>query len=104
MHWWLSLVLHLAAAVLKSRRNLLFENAALRHQLLVLTNQRRAVARAACGQRGGSSGFLAGAVGGGSRQTESRIGSAGGLTSRLPHHLASGSAPVLLCYVESAKT
>jgi putative transposase len=37
MNCWLSLVLRLAAAVLKSRRNLLFENAALRHQLLVLS-------------------------------------------------------------------
>jgi putative transposase len=34
---WLSLVRRLAAAVLKSRRNLLFENAVLRHQLLVLS-------------------------------------------------------------------
>jgi hypothetical protein len=34
---WLTLLLRLAAAVLKSRRNLLLENLALRHQLLVLT-------------------------------------------------------------------
>lgn len=37
MHCWLSLMLRLAAVVLKSRHNLLFENAALRHQLLVLS-------------------------------------------------------------------
>jgi hypothetical protein len=34
---WLNFVLGLAAAILKSRRNLLLENVALRHQLLVLT-------------------------------------------------------------------
>lgn len=34
---WLTFVLRLAAALLKSRRNLLLENVALRHQLLVLT-------------------------------------------------------------------
>ena len=35
---WLNF-LGLAAAILKSRRNLLLENVALRHQLLVLTNE-----------------------------------------------------------------
>src|ERR1700740_3553276 len=34
---WLCFVVGLTASALKSRRNLLFENAALRHQLLVLT-------------------------------------------------------------------
>jgi hypothetical protein len=34
---WLTLVLHLAVAGLKSRRNLLLEIPALRHQLLVLS-------------------------------------------------------------------
>ena len=34
---WLALVLRFAEATLKSRRNLLLENSALRHQLLVLT-------------------------------------------------------------------
>jgi hypothetical protein len=34
---WLTLVLHLAVAGLKSRRNLLLEILALRHQLLVLS-------------------------------------------------------------------
>jgi hypothetical protein len=34
---WLALLLRLAEATLKSRRNLLLENSALRHQLLVLT-------------------------------------------------------------------
>jgi hypothetical protein len=34
---WLTFVLRLAAALLKSRRNLLLENLALRHQLVVLT-------------------------------------------------------------------
>ena len=34
---WLILILRLAAASLKSRRNLLLENLALRHQLLVLS-------------------------------------------------------------------
>jgi hypothetical protein len=34
---WLTLLLRLAAAILRSRRNLLLENLALRHQLLVLT-------------------------------------------------------------------
>jgi putative transposase len=34
---WLTFVLRLAAVLLKSRRNLLLENLALRHQLLVLT-------------------------------------------------------------------
>src|ERR1019366_4118491 len=34
---WLTLPLRLAAAILKSRRSLLLENLALRHQLLVLT-------------------------------------------------------------------
>ena len=34
---WLTLLLWLTAAILKSRRNLLLENLALRHQLLVLT-------------------------------------------------------------------
>jgi putative transposase len=36
---WLSLGLRLAVALLKSRRNLVLENAALRHQLLVLSRQ-----------------------------------------------------------------
>ena len=34
---WLILILRLAAASLKSRRNLLLENLALRHQLLILS-------------------------------------------------------------------
>src|SRR5271169_3855331 len=34
---WFSFVLRLAAAILKSRRNLLLGNVALRHQLLILT-------------------------------------------------------------------
>src|SRR5660398_3779 len=36
MTCWLTVVLHLAVAGLKSRRNLVLENLALRHQLLVL--------------------------------------------------------------------
>jgi hypothetical protein len=38
---WLSVLLSLAAAGLKSRRNLLLENLTLRHQLLVLTRNSR---------------------------------------------------------------
>jgi putative transposase len=38
---WLHLVVGLARAIVKSRRNLLFENIALRHQLLVLSRKSR---------------------------------------------------------------
>ncbi len=37
MFRWLRLVVDLARAIVKSRRNLLLENTALRHQLLVLS-------------------------------------------------------------------
>ena len=37
MIYWLSVLLRLAAAGLKSRRNLLLENLALRHKLLILS-------------------------------------------------------------------
>src|SRR5215831_19314844 len=40
---WLCFAVGLSASALKSRRNLLFENAALRHQLLVLSRNNKRV-------------------------------------------------------------